>query len=83
MAQLPFLALGILQPIRRLEGVTHFGLLPESGTKQEFLEKRMKKNFGPRKKTFLCRFRTFDQLDGLVQNNFGLLPKALLNVNRV
>jgi hypothetical protein len=32
MRQLPFLALGVLQPIRRLEGGTHFGVLPESGT---------------------------------------------------
>jgi hypothetical protein len=42
--QLPFLTLGILQPIRRLEGGTHFGLLPESGTKQEFLERRLWQN---------------------------------------
>ncbi len=41
VGQLPFLALGILQPIRRLEGGTHFGMLPESGTKQEFLERRL------------------------------------------
>jgi hypothetical protein len=32
MRQLPLLALSILQPIRRLEGGTHFGMLPESGT---------------------------------------------------
>ncbi len=32
MRQLPFLALSVLQPIRRLEGGTHFGILPESGT---------------------------------------------------
>ncbi len=32
MRQLPFLALGILQPVRRLEGGTHFGVLPESST---------------------------------------------------
>jgi hypothetical protein len=44
VAQLPFLALGILQPIRRLEGGTHFSLLPESGTKQEFLERRLWRN---------------------------------------
>ncbi len=30
--QLPFLALSVLQPIRRLEGGTHFGMMPESGT---------------------------------------------------
>ncbi len=30
---LPFLALGILQPVRRIEGGTQFGELPESGTK--------------------------------------------------
>ena len=30
--QLPFFALSVLQPIRRLEGGTHFGVLPESGT---------------------------------------------------
>ncbi len=44
VAQLPFLALGIFQPIRRLEGGTHFGMLPESGTKQEFLERRLRQN---------------------------------------
>jgi hypothetical protein len=32
MRQLPFLALSVLQPIRRLEGGTHFGVLPEFGT---------------------------------------------------
>jgi hypothetical protein len=32
MRQLPILALSILQPIRRLEGGTHFGVMPESGT---------------------------------------------------
>ncbi len=32
MRQLPFLALSILQPVRRLEGGTHFGVLPESST---------------------------------------------------
>ncbi len=41
VAQLPFLALSILQPIGRLEGGTHFGVLPESGTNQEFLERRL------------------------------------------
>jgi hypothetical protein len=30
--QLPFLAFRILQPIGRLEGGTHCGILPESGT---------------------------------------------------
>jgi hypothetical protein len=30
--QLPFLALRVLQPVQRLEGGTHFGMLPESGT---------------------------------------------------
>ncbi len=32
MRQLPFLALSIIQPIWRLEGGTHVGMLPESGT---------------------------------------------------
>jgi hypothetical protein len=41
VAQLPFLTLGILQPAGRLEGGTHFGMLPESGTKEEFLERRL------------------------------------------
>ncbi len=44
VAQLTFLALGILQPVRRLEGGTHFGMLPESGTKQEFLERILWRN---------------------------------------
>ncbi len=30
--QLPYLALSVLQPVRRLEAGTHFGVLPESGT---------------------------------------------------
>jgi hypothetical protein len=44
MRQLPFLALSVLQPVRRLEGGTHFGVLPESGTLQEFLERRLWQN---------------------------------------
>ncbi len=44
VGQLLFFALGILQPIRRLEGGTHFGVLPESDTKQEFLERRLWRN---------------------------------------
>jgi hypothetical protein len=44
VAQLPFLALSILQPVARLEGGTHFVVLPESGTKQEFLERRLWRN---------------------------------------
>ncbi len=38
IAQLPFLAFQILQPIGRLEGSTHFGVLPESSTEHELLE---------------------------------------------
>jgi hypothetical protein len=41
VGQLPFLALSVLQPIWRLEGGTHFGVLPESSSKQEFLERRL------------------------------------------
>jgi hypothetical protein len=44
VAQLPFLALRILQPVGRLEGSTHFCMLPESDTKQEFLERRLWQN---------------------------------------
>ncbi len=44
MRQLPCLALSVLQPIRRLEGGAHFGVLPESGTQQEFLERRLGRN---------------------------------------
>jgi hypothetical protein len=44
MRQLPFLALSILQPVWRLKGGTHFGVLPESGTQQEFLERRLWQN---------------------------------------
>ncbi len=44
MRQLPLLALSVLQTIRRLEGGTHFGVLPESGTQQEFLERRLWQN---------------------------------------
>jgi hypothetical protein len=41
VAQLPFLALGILQPVGRLEISTHYGVLPESNILQEFLERRL------------------------------------------
>ncbi len=41
MRQLPFLPLSILQPVRSLEGGTHFGILPESSTQQKFLERRL------------------------------------------
>jgi hypothetical protein len=44
VGQLPFLTLCILQPFGRLEGGTHFGVLPESSTKQEFLERRLQQN---------------------------------------
>jgi hypothetical protein len=44
VGQLLLLALSILQPVRRLEEGTHFGVLPESGTKQEFLERRLWQN---------------------------------------
>jgi hypothetical protein len=32
MRQLPLLALSVLQHVRRLEGGTYFGMMPESGT---------------------------------------------------
>ncbi len=32
MRQLSLLALSVLQPVWRLEGGTHFGMMPESGT---------------------------------------------------
>jgi hypothetical protein len=32
MRQLPFLTLSILQPVQRLEGGTHFGVMTESNT---------------------------------------------------
>jgi hypothetical protein len=44
VVQLPFLALRILQPVRRLEGSTQFGVLPESSTEHEFLESRLKQD---------------------------------------
>jgi hypothetical protein len=44
VAWLPFLALSIIQPVGSLEGGTHFGVLPEFGTKQEFLERRLQRN---------------------------------------
>ncbi len=39
VAQLPLLTLRILQPAGSLEDSTHFDVLPESGTEQEFLER--------------------------------------------
>jgi hypothetical protein len=44
VAKLPFLALSILQPVGRLEGSTHFGKLPESSTKNKFLERRLQRD---------------------------------------
>jgi hypothetical protein len=44
MRQLPLLALSILQPIWGLEGGTHFGVMSESGTQQEFLKRRLWRN---------------------------------------
>ncbi len=44
MRQLPFLALSVLRTIWGLEGGTHFGMMPESGTQQEFLERRLRGN---------------------------------------
>ena len=44
IAQLPFLAFGILQPIRRLEGSTHLGVLPKSRTEHKPLEQRLQQN---------------------------------------
>ncbi len=44
VAQLPFLALSIIQPAGSLEGGTHFGVLPDSRTMQEFLERRLQRN---------------------------------------
>ncbi len=44
-AQLPFLALGILQSFgRSLEGGTHLGMLPECGTQHESLDQRSWRN---------------------------------------
>jgi hypothetical protein len=44
IAQLPLLAFRTLQPLRSLEGSTHFSILPESGTKHEFIERRLWQN---------------------------------------
>jgi hypothetical protein len=37
VAQLPFLAFQILQPVGSLKGSTHFVILPESSTEHRFL----------------------------------------------
>jgi hypothetical protein len=44
MRQLSLLALSVLQPVWGLEGGTHFGMTPESGTQQEFLKRRLWRN---------------------------------------
>ena len=63
MRQLPFLTLSVLQTIRKLEGGTHFGVPPESGTQQEFLERRLRRNSleGSRSNVGLkiCRMQEF------------------------
>jgi hypothetical protein len=43
-AQLPFLALKILQSFGSLEGDTHLGVLPECGTQHESLKHRSWRN---------------------------------------
>ncbi len=44
MRQLPLLALRVLQPVWGFEGGTHFGVLPEAGTQQEYLKRRLWQN---------------------------------------
>ncbi len=44
MKQLPLLALSVLQSVWGLEGGTHFGMMPEWGTQQEFLKRRLWQN---------------------------------------
>ncbi len=44
IAQLPFLALWILQSLGAIEGGTHLGVLPECGTQHESLERRSWRN---------------------------------------
>jgi hypothetical protein len=44
MRQVPILALSVLQPVWGLEGGTHFGVMPESSTQQEFLKRRLWRN---------------------------------------
>ncbi len=44
MRQLPLLVLSVLQPVWGLEEGTHFGMMPESGTQQEFLKRRLWQN---------------------------------------
>ncbi len=44
IAQLPFLAFRIFQLVGRLEGSTHFGIMPESGTEHKPLEQRLWQN---------------------------------------
>ncbi len=65
IAQLPFLALSILQPVGRLEGSTHFGVLPESSTKQEFLERRLQRNsYEPRRLNCGLKIRRMQKILG-------------------
>ncbi len=42
--QLPLLALSVLQPVWGIEEGTHFGVMPESGTQQEFLKRRLRRS---------------------------------------
>ena len=44
MRQLPLLTLSILQPVWGLEGGTHLGVMPGSGTQKEFLKRRLRQN---------------------------------------
>ncbi len=44
VAELPFLAFRILQPVRSLEGSTHFGVLPESSSEHKPLKRRLWQN---------------------------------------
>ncbi len=44
MRQMPLLTLSVLQPVWGLEGGTHFGVMPEPGTQQVFLKRRLWRN---------------------------------------
>jgi hypothetical protein len=44
VAQLPFLALEILQPVESHKGGTHFDVLPESSTEHKIPKKRLRQD---------------------------------------
>jgi hypothetical protein len=93
VAQMPFLPLSIIQSVGSLEEGTHFGVLPESGTKQEFLERKLLelwledlqnvKIYWSQKENLLVPIPHVQPIGWAGTENFGLSQNTLLNMSRI